>query len=248
MYRDMSLKTFKVPVVLVLLYGILIVGTGTLVHFLGIKSELYSTFITVLLNFAICGIIWFINKKFIGIKINFKIDFSFFKQHKITAAAIVLITLFMIVTNINHLFIALLVSLQAGIVEEVVCRGIISNYIYTHLRLKNERKQIWISAITSGTLFGLLHFINLFRQEFLPTLNQVIVAAGIGMLFAVIYLIYKNLFATIIIHFLNDFWIIISTGTATQHAQPLLSTIITTLIYITVLGILAKIIISRKIN
>lgn len=73
-------------------------------------------------------------------------------------------------------------------------------------------------------------------------------AAGIGMLFAVIYLIYKNLFATIIIHFLNDFWIIISTGTATQHAQPLLSTIITTLIYITVLGILAKIIISRKIN
>lgn len=37
MYRDMSLKTFKVPVVLVLLYGILIVGTGTLVHFLGLN-------------------------------------------------------------------------------------------------------------------------------------------------------------------------------------------------------------------
>lgn len=237
----MNLKAFKVQVVLVLIYGILIVGTGSLVNSLGIKSELYSTFITVLLNFAICGIIWFINKKFIGIKINFKIDFSFFKRHKITAVAIILITIFMIVTNINHLFIALLVSLQAGIVEEVVCRGVISNYIYTRLRLKSERKQIWISSITSGTLFGLLHFINLFRQEFLPTLNQVIVAA-------VIYLIYKNLFATIIIHFLNDFWIIISTGTATQHAQPLLSTIITTLIYITVLGILAKIIISRKIN
>ena len=92
MYRDMNLKAFKVPVVLVLIYGILIVGTGSLVNSLGIKSELYSTFITVLLNFAICGIIWFINKKFIGIKINFKIDFSFFKRHKITAVAIILIT------------------------------------------------------------------------------------------------------------------------------------------------------------
>ena len=53
----MNLKAFKVQVVLVLIYGILIVGTGSLVNSLGIKSELYSTFITVLLNFAICGII-----------------------------------------------------------------------------------------------------------------------------------------------------------------------------------------------
>ena len=48
-----------------------------------------------------------------------------------------------------------------------------------------EKRRIWISAISSGLAFGMLHFINLFRQGLLPTINQVIAAAAIGMLFGV---------------------------------------------------------------
>ncbi|MSE05237.1 CPBP family intramembrane metalloprotease [Lactobacillus salivarius] len=241
-------KVFKIPLLIVLLYGILVMATGMLIRFLGVKTEIYATLLSLILNFIICGIIWLINKKYIGVSIGFKIEFTFFKRHKITAVIVAIVTLLTAVINIKNLPLAILISLQAGIVEEVVCRGIVSKYIYNHLLIINKSKRIWISAITSGTFFGLLHFINLTRQELLPTISQVIVASGLGMLFAVIYLLYKNLFAVIIVHFLNDFLIIANTGTANQEAQSLVATVVTTLIYMLVIWFVSKMIINKKLN
>lgn len=243
----MEKKTFVIPVGLVGLYAVLLVISGRIVQLLSLNSSNSKTFASVIINFVICALFLWLNKKYIGVKIDFKFTFSFFKRHIILATVLAIITILIVIGNVKNLPLALMVSLQAGIVEEVICRGIISKYIYNGLNKVEEKRRIWISAIFSGLAFGMLHFINLFRQGLLPTINQVIAAAAIGMLFGVIYLVYKNLFGTIFIHFLNDFWIIAVTGTITEQDSGAIAMIISSVLYWIILGFIAWRIIKKKV-
>ena len=243
----MEKKTFVIPVGLVGLYAVLLVISGRIVQLLSLNSSNSKTFASVIINFVICTLFLWLNKKYIGVKIDFKFTFSFFKRHIILATVLAIITILIVIGNVKNLPLALMVSLQAGIVEEVICRGIISKYIYNGLNKVEEKRRIWISAIFSGLAFGMLHFINLFRQGLLPTINQVIAAAAIGMLFGVIYLVYKNLFGTIFIHFLNDFWIIAVTGTITEQDSGTIAMIISSVLYWIILGFIAWRIIKKKV-
>lgn len=243
----MEKKTFIIPVGLVGLYAVLLVISGRIVQLLSLNSSNSKTFASVIINFVICALFLWLNKKYIRVKIDFKFTFSFFKRHKILATVLAIITILIVIGNVKNLPLALMVSLQVGIVEEVICRGIISKYIYNGLNKVEEKRRIWISAIFSGLAFGMLHFINLFRQGLLPTINQVIAAAAIGMLFGVIYLVYKNLFGTIFIHFLNDFWIIAVTGTITEQDLGTVAMIISSMLYWIILGFIAWRIIKKKV-
>lgn len=243
----MEKKTFVIPVGLVGLYAVLLVISGRIVQLLSLNSSNSKTFASVIINFVICALFLWLNKKYIGVKIDFKFTFSFFKRHIILTTVLAIITILIVIGNVKNLPLALMVSLQAGIVEEVICRGIISKYIYNDLNKVEEKRRIWISAISSGLAFGMLHFINLFRQGLLPTINQVIAAAAIGMLFGVIYLVYKNLFGTIFIHFLNDFWIIAITGTITEQDSGTIAMIISSMLYWIILGFIAWRIIKKKV-
>ncbi|OQR08878.1 CPBP family intramembrane glutamic endopeptidase [Ligilactobacillus salivarius] len=243
----MEKKTFVIPVGLVGLYAVLLVISGRIVQLLSLNSSNSKTFASVIINFVICALFLWLNKKYIGVKIDFKFTFSFFKRHIILTTVLAIITILIVIGNVKNLPLALMVSLQAGIVEEVICRGIISKYIYNDLNKVEEKRRIWISAISSGLAFGMLHFINLFRQGLLPTINQVIAAAAIGMLFGVIYLVYKNLFGTIFIHFLNDFWIIAITGTITEQDSGTIAMIISSVLYWIILGFIAWRIIKKKV-
>ena len=243
----MEKKTFIIPVGLVGLYAVLLVISGRIVQLLSLNSSNSKTFASVIINFVICALFLWLNKKYIRVKIDFKFTFSFFKRHKILATVLAIITILIVIGNVKNLPLALMVSLQAGIVEEVICRGIISKYIYNGLNKVEEKRRIWISAIFSGLAFGMLHFINLFRQGLLPTINRVIAAAAIGMLFGVIYLVYKNLFGTIFIHFLNDFWIIAVTGTITEQDLGTVAMIISSMLYWIILGFIAWRIIKKKV-
>lgn len=243
----MEKKTFIIPVGLVGLYAVLLVISGRIVQLLSLNSSNSKTFASVIINFVICALFLWLNKKYIRVKIDFKFTFSFFKRHKILATVLAIITILIVIGNVKNLPLALMVSLQAGIVEEVICRGIISKYIYNGLNKVEEKRRIWISAIFSGLAFGMLHFINLFRQGLLPTINQVIAAAAIGILFGVIYLVYKNLFGTIFIHFLNDFWIIAVTGTITEQDLGTVAMIISSMLYWIILGFIAWRIIKKKV-
>ena len=243
----MEKKTFVIPVGLVGLYAVLLVISGRIVQLLSLNSSNSKTYASVIINFVICALFLWLNKKYIGVKIDFKFTFSFFKRHIILATVLAIITILIVIGNVKNLPLALMVSLQAGIVEEVICRGIISKYIYNDLNKVEEKRRIWISAISSGLAFGMLHFINLFRQGLLPTINQVIAAAAIGMLFGVIYLVYKNLFGTIFIHFLNDFWIITVTGTITEQDSGTIAMIISSVLYWIILGFIAWRIIKKKV-
>ena len=243
----MEKKTFVIPVGLVGLYAVLLVISGRIVQLLSLNSSNSKTYASVIINFVICALFLWLNKKYIGVKIDFKFTFSFFKRYIILATVLAIITILIVIGNVKNLPLALMVSLQAGIVEEVICRGIISKYIYNDLNKVEEKRRIWISAISSGLAFGMLHFINLFRQGLLPTINQVIAAAAIGMLFGVIYLVYKNLFGTIFIHFLNDFWIIAVTGTITEQDSGTIAMIISSVLYWIILGFIAWRIIKKKV-
>ncbi|OQQ86836.1 CPBP family intramembrane metalloprotease [Ligilactobacillus salivarius] len=243
----MEKKTFIIPVGLVGLYAVLLVISGRIVQLLSLNSSNSKIFASVIINFVICALFLWLNKKYIRVKIDFKFTFSFFKRHKILATVLAIIIILIVIGNVKNLPLALMVSLQAGIVEEVICRGIISKYIYNGLNKVEEKRRIWISAIFSGLAFGMLHFINLFRQGLLPTINQVIAAAAIGMLFGVIYLVYKNLFGTIFIHFLNDFWIIAVTGTITEQDSGTVAMIISSMLYWIILGFIAWRIIKKKV-
>lgn len=243
----MEKKTFVIPVGLVGLYAVLLVISGRIVQLLSLNSSNSKTFASVIINFVICALFLWLNKKYIGVKIDFKFTFRFFKRHIILATVLAIITILIVIGNVKNLPLALMVSLQAGIVEEVICRGIISKYIYNDLNKVEKKRRIWISAISSGLAFGMLHFINLFRQGLLPTINQVIAAAAIGMLFGVIYLVYKNLFGTIFIHFLNDFWIIAVTGTITEQDSGTVAMIISSMLYWIILGFIAWRIIKKKV-
>ena len=243
----MEKKTFVIPVGLVGLYAMLLVISGRIVQLLSLNSSNSKTFSSVIINFVICALFLWLNKKYIGVKIDFKFTFSFFKRHIILATVLAIITILIVIGNVKNLPLALMVSLQAGIVEEVICYSIISKYIYNGLNKIKEKRRIWISAISSGLAFGMLHFINLFRQGLLPTINQVIAAAAIGMLFGVIYLVYKNLFGTIFIHFLNDFWIIAVTGTITEQDSGTIAMIISSVLYWIILGFIAWRIIKKKV-
>lgn len=243
----MEKKTFIIPVGLVGLYAVLLVISGRIVQLLSLNSSNSKIFASVIINFVICTLLLWLNKKYIRVKIDFKFTFSFFKKHKILATVLAIIIILIVIGNVKNLPLALMVSLQAGIVEEVICRGIISKYIYNGLNKVEEKRRIWISAIFSGLAFRMLHFINLFRQGLLPTINQVIAAAAIGMLFGVIYLVYKNLFGTIFIHFLNDFWIIAVTGTITEQDSGTVAMIISSMLYWIILGFIAWRIIKKKV-
>lgn len=243
----MEKKTFIIPVGLVGLYAVLLVISGIIVQLLSLNSSNSKTFASVIINFVICALFLWLNKKYIRVKIDFKFTFSFFKRHIILATVLAIITILIVIGNVKNLPLALMVSLQAGIVEEVICRGIISKYIYNDLNKVEEKRRIWISAISSGLAFGMLHFINLFRQGLLPTINQVIAATAIGMFFGVIYLVYKNLFGTIFIHFLNDFWIIAVTGTITEQDLGTIAMIISSVLYWIILGFIAWRIIKKKV-
>ncbi|WP_087118477.1 CPBP family intramembrane glutamic endopeptidase [Ligilactobacillus salivarius] len=243
----MEKKTFVISVGLVGLYAVLLIISGRIVQLLSLNSSNSKAFASVIINFVICTLFLWLNKKYIGVKIDFKFTFSFFKRHIILATVLAIITILIVIGNVKNLPLALMVSLQAGIVEEVICRGIISKYIYNDLNKVEEKRRIWISAISSGLAFGMLHFINLFRQGLLPTINQVIAAAAIGMLFGVIYLVYKNLFGTIFIHFLNDFWIIAVTGTITEQDSGTIAMIISSVLYWIILGFIAWRIIKKKV-
>lgn len=76
-------------------------------------------------------------------------------------------------------------ALEAGVFEE-------TNRYLTILALivgfANSKYRVQITVIVSAVVFGLLHFTNLGGQDFAATLNQVIYAAALGLVLAILYL------------------------------------------------------------
>jgi membrane protease YdiL (CAAX protease family) len=86
----------------------------------------------------------------------------------------------------------LFTSITAGITEEVICRG----YILPRLELLFRNK--YMPVILSSLMFGLMHF----RYN---SIGEIILATGLGVVFAIHYQWYRNLKILIITHAAIDF-------------------------------------------
>lgn len=88
-----------------------------------------------------------------------------------------------------------------GIYEEFLLRGWLLNEFLE--RYGDTKKGVWISIVTSGIIFGLIHFINISSNGLASTFTQVLSASATGIVFGFIYYKTKNIWTVV---FLHGFW------------------------------------------
>lgn len=98
-----------------------------------------------------------------------------------------------------------IVTLAIGIYEELLCRGLLFNSFKIYFG--DTQKGVYLSAILSSLLFGIMHLTNLIWSPSLiiSTICQVIYATFVGFLFCVIYYRSKNLISCMLLHGIFDY-------------------------------------------
>ncbi len=100
--------------------------------------------------------------------------------------------------NIENILIFILSTLCVGFAEELAFRGFLFPYI------TKFTKNITLSMVISSLIFGLIHYINLFRapENFYGITTQVVFAFSLGMSFCGLLLRTKNIYVLGVLHFL----------------------------------------------
>ncbi len=104
--------------------------------------------------------------------------------------------------DVSTILMFLLCMFMVGLSEELCTRTIIAETLLEHYG--TSKKGIYLAAIVSGILFGLLHLFNLTSQDTLGTIVQVFAAGAGGITYAAIYFRTGNIWITVFIHTLND--------------------------------------------
>lgn len=90
-----------------------------------------------------------------------------------------------------------------GIREESFFRATIQNILAK--KYGGSVKGVWLTAIVSALIFGLIHAFNIFAGvEPLPAVIQAITNVGIGLFFAALYLRSGNFWTLVAVHALTD--------------------------------------------
>lgn len=98
-----------------------------------------------------------------------------------------------------------LTILLVGVSEELLHRGVILNILTAAFGTKTFSGAV-ISCFICGTLFGLIHFFNVFSGIALnAVIVQVIGATGAGWLLSAVYLRSRNIWLMILLHAFVDF-------------------------------------------
>lgn len=97
-----------------------------------------------------------------------------------------------------------LISIFAiGVREECFFRAIIQNILAK--KYANTTKGVWLTAIVSALIFGLIHAFNVFSGvNALSAIIQAVTNVGLGLFYGAVYLRCKNIWALISIHALTD--------------------------------------------
>lgn len=96
-------------------------------------------------------------------------------------------------------------SLEAGIFEELLCRGLLFSIFIT--AFKNSNHKLLFASLLNGIIFGFLHFGNAIfaNQNIEVTFQQVFYASCIGVIFSFIRVSTNGLLIGILVHSLLDF-------------------------------------------
>lgn len=105
----------------------------------------------------------------------------------------------------NLVFLAFIV----GPAEELLFRGLIQTALNGSIPdTPSEEEGVWrlrLGTVIGAILFGLFHLINLAYQSLGATLQQVVAAIVIGLVFGVVYDRTRNLFGASLAHSVADF-------------------------------------------
>ena len=102
-------------------------------------------------------------------------------------------------------------TLAVGLAEEILYRGIILETI--DRRFGSKKLGAVFTLISSSVIFGLAHFSNIFAgQTVEETVIQVIAVTFVGMMFGVIYMKRRNIFAVAVIHGVYDLAVMYTQG------------------------------------
>ena len=104
----------------------------------------------------------------------------------------------------------LLLAVAAGLCEEFLFRDLLFN-LFTKILSKRRYVLLW-SAILSSICFGLAHFVNLSRQDFGVTFQQVIAVTSIGLMLCTIRILTNNMWLNVIMHIAFDISPLVVTG------------------------------------
>ena len=111
--------------------------------------------------------------------------------------------------NINNLLSLIVYTILIGLFEEIFFRGIIENELLENY--SSTKKEVLISIIISGSIFGAVHLTNLLvGQDLLTTLMQFVQTTAIGILFGTIYYKTKNIWSLVFLHGFYDFAVLLS--------------------------------------
>lgn len=122
--------------------------------------------------------------------------------------------------GISHFLIFTINMIFVGANEEIWMRSLILNSFIS--KYGASKKSLWKAIIMSAIIFGLIHIPNIFFMEPLTLMVQVINAMSAGILFAVIFIKCKNIWAGITVHAIVD-WCSLFIGNCFTGGNSVLS-------------------------
>ena len=116
------------------------------------------------------------------------------------------------------IYVFLLECISIGFFEEVIFRGVIMIVILQ--RVASSRKGLLVAVILSSAVFGIMHLFNLFAGASLgATMLQIGYSFLMGMMWAVIYLKTRNIWLSVLLHTIYNFFglVLFALGTVTNR-------------------------------
>ncbi|MCH5254702.1 MAG: CPBP family intramembrane metalloprotease, partial [Lachnospiraceae bacterium] len=98
----------------------------------------------------------------------------------------------------------LLFVLSIGFNEELAMRGVVLPVLLRHWR--DKKFGILYAVLLSSVSFGVLHYFQWHENAFQAALH-VLGTTLVGMFYATVFLLTKNIWAAVIVHALYDFWL-----------------------------------------
>ena len=169
----------------------------------------------------------------------FKFDFNSFSRGLLLGWFGILLSLFYFVSKfelfastkftIASFLIIVIGNLLVGAFEEILLRGFVFNELLEHYSPIR-------SAVISGIIFGLAHVFNFLVSEPAAVVSQLVYAFFLGVFFAAIYYVTKDIWSVILIHGLIDTVSVLTKGVPTSTPSAPVD-VITSIVSATVVSI-----------
>lgn len=213
-------KTMRKHPILVAIVG-LIIGVVSIVYIpVGKDSPLSMALLRIVLSAIMIGIMILMGAKKSLSNVKEGFSYTLRKNRYLLILALILGMLIFIPGVLNYGFSTdllikelsyFMLCITVGLFEESLFRGVVFQGILR--KTGNTHKGIWGAIIVSSIIFGAVHVYtyivggSLDLTGIIESIGKILQTGAIGVLLAAVYLKTKNLWATALVHTLNDFFL-----------------------------------------